>query len=179
MTPIQLNSDIIQLPIEIEEYFAIIHILSILSRAIIFAYNNTTNKSNHSNQLTLKVLLSNLPPGTKSDIANSLLESIEYLSLLWKKRFDLIEFQSIYVSKPHINHENNEIIHNEVDDWFIHHYNKQTDTHHNHNQIMIYHRARFLLNEKFIIPLTAFFQCITDELLIPNTVDDVLNHLFE
>ena len=45
--------------------------------------------------MTFGSLLAALPPGTTSDVANSLLESLEHCAALWRKRFDSVHFSKV------------------------------------------------------------------------------------
>lgn len=81
---------------ETDEYYAIVHLLSVICRAIILAYtalekpkkNSATITVLPENGVTFGSLLQILPPGSISDVANSMLESLEHCIRLWKKRFD-------------------------------------------------------------------------------------------
>lgn len=85
---------------EFEELFAVLHLLSILCRAIVLSYNALEKKAGAftAEELSFSALLDCLPLGTKSDIANLLLESLEHFSNVLKKRFDRLSFTTVDVA---------------------------------------------------------------------------------
>lgn len=171
-----------QFPIEIEEYLTIIYILSILCRAIILAYNfhEKSVKSVAVSSDTFARLVKLLPPGTKSDIANSLLESIEHCSIIWKKKYDKIQFRKPqYIIDRSVS---GQLVHN----WIAgtsHTSNDRSNSSSNDIdesfRVLTYIRGKFLLQPNIGIPLSPLFQVITSELDMPKSMDDVLKHLFE
>ena len=77
--------------IEVDEYFSVAHLLSVLCRAIVLAYNAWEKKSGPryvESALPLGTLLRTLAPGTKSDIANALLAGLDHCASSAKRRFD-------------------------------------------------------------------------------------------
>lgn len=67
-----------------------------LCKLIVFGYNSLEKKKvgvddKHSS-FSLATLVDALPIGTKSDVANSLLETLETCMLLWRHRFERITF---------------------------------------------------------------------------------------
>lgn len=83
----------------LDETFAVMHLLSIVCRAIILAHNamekkGVNIKTPSSGAITFAFLLSHLPLGTKSDVANLLLESLEHWASVLNRRFDLMWFAS-------------------------------------------------------------------------------------
>ena len=67
-----------------------------LCKLIVFGYNslerrNVDIESNHR-QFNMVTLVEALPIGTKSDVANALLETLENCMLLWRRRFDRLLF---------------------------------------------------------------------------------------
>lgn len=83
----------------IEEYYCVVNIYSILCRTVVLAYNvndrkgEVTSPQKSSECLSLDVILRLLLVGTRSDIANALLESLEYLTTLWMDRYLHISFR--------------------------------------------------------------------------------------
>ena len=105
---------------EVDELLSVVQLLCVLCRAIVLAYNgwekangaeSPTAGSGSGSGLSLVSglvsgsapttaptfgeLMSNLPPGTLSDVANSLLEALEHFSGLWRRRFDSVHFMRI------------------------------------------------------------------------------------
>eukprot|EP01041_Mallomonas_annulata_P002463 gene2463-4782_t len=81
-----------------DEFFATVHLLSVICKAIILAYNAVEKeqiklkKTVNLDHLTLGTLMSSLQAGTKSDLANALLEALEYCARLWRRRYDHLQF---------------------------------------------------------------------------------------
>ena len=81
---------------ETDEYYAVVHLLSVVCRAIILAYTALEKPKKNAivipmateNGVTFGGLLHSLPPGSISDVANSMLESLEHCIRLWRRRFD-------------------------------------------------------------------------------------------
>ena len=76
---------------EVDEYFSVVHLLSVLCRAVVLAYN-AYEKEGHAaaggGDVPLGTLLRSLAPGTRSDIANALLAGLDHCAAAAKKRFD-------------------------------------------------------------------------------------------
>lgn len=79
----------------INEYYSILHIISILCRVIIMGHNAYEKQGNSKTERTLKELFDCLPAGTKSDIANAFLEGLEYFLNIWKTRIHHCTFSDI------------------------------------------------------------------------------------
>jgi hypothetical protein len=89
-----------------EEFFSAVQMLCVLSRALVLSYNALDKQQQSQGQaqgqgqgqeegVTFGALLAALPPGTTSDVANSLLESLELCAALWRKRFDAVHFSKV------------------------------------------------------------------------------------
>lgn len=172
-----INLDLLGIPMDVEEYFVIVNIFSIIVRAIVLAFNITekSHKRIESTQdLSFEDLIESLPPGTKSDLANNLLEGIEYLASIWKKKYDRIEFSNtkqVNSSNSILRNVGMELL---SENWFIQQ-NKEVDN----ETILTYIRAKFLLQSKHHIPLSAVFVCITSGLVMPKSVEDIMKKLFD
>jgi len=90
---------------EADEFFSAVQMLCVLSRALVLSYNALDKQHQGQGQgqgqqeegegVTFGSLLAALPPGTTSDVANSLLESLEHCAALWRKRFDSVHFSKV------------------------------------------------------------------------------------
>jgi len=101
-------------------------------------------------------LLEHLAPGTKSDIANSLLESLEHCGKLWKKRYDRSFLLSVF--KSNINY---------------HTANIEKD------KFKLNSREQFLSQALPPIPGSEVFRSISEKLPMPKNISgDNLNKLF-
>lgn len=119
----------------LEEYYAMVHIHSIVSRTIVLAYNSAekvksptavsgarsaggwfpvaddastvastqaaaaaaaavarAEAAGMSSGMSVRELFSILPAGTKSDVANALLEALEYFTSIWRSRYVHLQF---------------------------------------------------------------------------------------
>jgi hypothetical protein len=74
---------------EVDEYFSVVHLLSVLCRAIVLAYNAHEKEGKEGGEVPLGTLLRSLAPGTRSDIANALLAGLDHCAAAAKKRYDL------------------------------------------------------------------------------------------
>lgn len=89
-----------QLTIERDEFFAVMQLMSVICRALVLSYNaiDKAHKSGlpsqSSDSYTLRSLLSALPHGLTSDIANALLEALGNCAGLWRKRFEAVLFST-------------------------------------------------------------------------------------
>jgi len=196
---------------DVNELFSIISILGIVCRAIILSYNvylksgstvkpSTTSASHSSgmnNNHTLKHLklgdlLMYLPPASKSDIANQLLESLEFSGNIWKHRFDPIWFQTNRVpytstlsavalaqllSQSHSHdhgHDNKKngqsslIASSPID----------SSTTFKPSQLARFFKQHYLLVDTPIIPLVTFFKIISEKLPMPYPPEQTLTRMF-
>ena len=67
-----------------------------LCKLIVFGYNSLERRNvdveDKNRQFSMATLVEALPIGTKSDVANALLETLESCMLLWRRRFDRLLF---------------------------------------------------------------------------------------
>lgn len=77
-----------------DEFFAVMHLVSTLCKLIVFGYNalEKMNSQESTNSPTLHTLVSAIPLGTKSDLANSFLITLESCMSIWRQRFEAIHF---------------------------------------------------------------------------------------
>ena len=158
--------------LEIDEFFSVIHILSVICRAIILSYTSLEKKQSIPSDLKFGELLEHLAPGTKSDIANSLLESLEHCGKLWKKRYDRSFLLSVFSGNNGSNSSNDS------------NNNNSTSIPANSNRS---ENSKFRLNskEQFLsqslppIPASEVFRSISEKLPMPKNISkDNLNKLF-
>lgn len=91
----QGNADIGTHRTDVDELFSCITVMSVVCRALVLSYNQLQKETVVSDEdfdLTLEKLLSYLPLGTTSDVANSLLEAVEQCTAMWRKRFENMAF---------------------------------------------------------------------------------------
>jgi len=85
-----------QCTLEVDELLTVVNILCVIARAIVLSHTaiekSGVSSSPHILPHTFGSLLQALPPGTNSDTANSLLESLEHCASLWKRRFGSLWF---------------------------------------------------------------------------------------
>lgn len=142
--------------LELDEFFSVIHMLSVICRAIILSYTALEKKQTITSELKFGELLEHLAPGTKSDIANSLLESLEHCGKLWKKRYDRSFLLSVF--KSNINY---------------HTANIEKD------KFKLNSREQFLSQALPPIPGSEVFRSISEKLPMPKNISgDNLNKLF-
>ena len=102
---------------EVDELLSCVHLLSVLARAIVFAHSTHDKALQQQQQqqavgvpssaspLSLGAALSVLPPGTNSDVANSLLEALERCVGIWKRRF-----RSLFIFEHNQQHSNQRLV---------------------------------------------------------------------
>ena len=85
--------------LEAEEVCIAMHLICTICRAVVLAYNVVEKQNGMSSDnskslpvLTFSELISVLPTGSTSDIANALLEGIEYGMVLWIRRYERLSF---------------------------------------------------------------------------------------
>jgi hypothetical protein len=91
----QGNADIGTHRTDVDELFSCITVMSVVCRALVLSYNQLQKETVVSDEdfdLTLEKLLSYLPLGTTSDVANSLLEAVEQCTAMWRRRFENMAF---------------------------------------------------------------------------------------
>jgi hypothetical protein len=79
---------------EMHEYLMAVHLMSVVSRALVLGYNSPSLASGHmssapAREFTVGELLGALQSGTKTDVANALLEAVDVAVDCWRGRFDL------------------------------------------------------------------------------------------
>lgn len=136
---------------ETDELFSIINLLSILCRAIVLAYTTIEKNTNGDNKneevkRTFIDLLKILPLGTKSDIANSLLESMKYNLKIWEKKFRNFDVIS------------NKNLHQNISGKYYPYVSNTTSSSTTF--------SKDLMNQEIIIPGSVFFKIISS--LLPN-----------
>jgi len=86
----------IPLSLDLDEFLSVVHLASVVTRAIVLAYSvhdkataaaGGAGNGATGGMVTLGAALAHLPPGLNSDVANSLLEGLERCVGLWRRRF--------------------------------------------------------------------------------------------
>jgi ankyrin repeat protein len=144
--------------LEVDELLSCVHLLSVLAKAIVFAH--TTHEKTMQQQqkvdgsashLSLRAALAVLPPGTNSDVANSLLEALERCVGIWKRRF-----RSLFIFEHNQQHGNERLV------------------------PFRQARARFFRGQLHGLPTMAFLGTkggIRDKLPRPTVVDDTFSRV--
>ena len=79
---------------EMHEYLMAVHLMSVVCRALVLGYNSASLTSGQmpsapTREFTVGELLGALQSGTKTDVANALLEAVDVAVDCWRGRFDL------------------------------------------------------------------------------------------
>jgi len=126
------------------------------------SYTSLEKKQSIPSDLKFGELLEHLAPGTKSDIANSLLESLEHCGKLWKKRYDRSFLLSVFSSNS-----NNSTLTN------------SNEVSSEKNKFRLNSKEQFLSQALPPIPASEVFRSISEKLPIPKNISgDNLNKLF-
>jgi hypothetical protein len=163
--------------------------------------NNNNNNSNNSNSsstvnnandelknISYQVLFDYLPSGTKSDIANSVLESLNNCIFNWKNRFELELLE--YFKNIDFLHNNSDVL--LFDNNNNHTHNNNNNNNHNSStynkfeggkhDLVFYSKnemkKRFLLQNAPAIPASVVFKNLSIKLTLPKTVEDFVCKLF-
>ena len=147
--------------LQVDEYMSIVHMSSVLCRAIVLSYTAMEKKNLSSDdKLSFGSLIKFLPPGTKSDIANSLLESLEHSTKIWKKRFDKIFAISALASLSNVSDS------------------KSSPPSIDGHDFVLSRRASFIRQEAPAIPIAALFKQISSHLPAANaSINDAIKKL--
>lgn len=183
---------------ETEELFQILHLLSLLSRSLILAWNSyekthvhpvsslrSSSPSNDYMEVTLDSLLSCLTPGSASDLANMILEGVKLChQQIWQKKYESFHIRHGF----HVLHE--EGIYSLQSRSIDEETSSQLNSPHSQTQITLkkrflkagrYFRAidkkRYLAVHEIELPLRSIFQQICKH--IPNYSLDILYQIFE
>ena len=196
---------------EINELYNILSILSILCRSIILSYNVLAKQQAAAAAAAsilpsvspppppsarLGDLLQHLPPGSKSDMANQLLEFLEYSNGIWKQKYLALFFLDNLVSPCPRSWSGARVVADESGEGertahdrpappappaaekrsSLHRRHRQ---HHRHQDAMVrsFYR-RYLLAASPVVPLMAYFQSISTDLPMSYTPDVTLTRLF-
>ena len=164
----------------LDEYFSLLNLFNILCSTIIMAYN-AMEKQTKDGQLptppstvSMNELMLILPPGMKSDIANSFLEGLEHAMNNWKKRLLCIQFGGIDFYSPVAAYNSA--------DGAAERGMKEKDA-------ISYARKRYLFNASGAakdtnnfypnLPLVGVFYAISESLPIVNNVQDALLRMIQ
>ena len=85
-----------------EEYYASVHLLTLVGKTLSLAYTvlekrtsnskQTSSPEQHLSKLTVADLVSHLAPGTRSDLANGYLEALDACHRLWCRRYETLQY---------------------------------------------------------------------------------------
>lgn len=169
--------------LEVEELFCTINLLNAICKALVLAHKMREKKTTISNStttpagddtvvVTFEQLFSALPVGTKSDVANSILECLNSCTYLWKRRFDanlMASFRAanmLLSAKPPGTADH-------VIDYTVPDSAKGLVT-----LTIKEANKRFLLQDSPSVPACAVFKVATKHLPLPKSVHDFIQRLF-
>lgn len=156
--------------LEVEELFCIINMLSALCKALVLAHKTYEKKHTEAEgyAVSCEVLFGALSVGTKSDVANSILECLSGCTYLWRRRFDgqlMASFKATNI--------------------LLHSAGKVgAKEHRTHNgktlsaQTLKEANRRFLLQESPSVPASAIFKVLTKHIPLPKSVHEFIQRLF-
>jgi len=165
------------LVLEVEELYSIINIQASLCKCIVLAFKSyeksrilPTSPSNESNisggeEVLYQQLFDYLSVGTKSDVANSVLESLHSFSYLWKRRFDRDLLKSFRDSNTLLRAGDHPV------PLRISRVAALSHTIGTSNK-------RFVSQDVPILPAVALFQVVSKQLPLPKSVEDFIQRLF-
>jgi len=176
---------------ELSEFFATVNILSVVCKAVIQAHNGhqkllTTRPKSSTGSvpvLTFTNLMDSLSVGTKSDLANNLLESLAVCTRTWQGRLGLGLHTHFHVMGASVFFQNNtkplestSISAEKVSPWksFV------KSDHLSVSRSIRVAVLRFMLQASPQIPASAIFKALTEKLLpLPDSVEDFISRLFK
>lgn len=91
-----LDADVME-ALDAEEFFCTMYLVCTLCKLIVYGYNALEKKHSGANtsRPSFHTLISTLPVGTKTDIANSFLEALEHCMFIWRQRFETLHFSLV------------------------------------------------------------------------------------
>jgi hypothetical protein len=159
--------------LEVEELFCTLNLLSALCKVLVLAHK--THEKKHANgaaedgesHLSFEALFESVSVGTKSDFANSILESLSSCTYLWKRRFEgslLMTFktENLLLHKPRVAAVDGAPSSQRVD---------VSSTIKESNR-------RFLLQDTPLVPAAAVFRLVTKSIPLPKSVHEFIQRLF-
>lgn len=161
---------------ELEELFSVINMMSVVSKLMVLSYKSYEKKLGKSvnsegfnkDLLSERVIIETLPVGTKSDVANSLLESLDNTAAIWKKRYDRHLLQTF-------KHDNSLLECNKKVDESSKNGNQKKET-------VVYTSVdlmkMFLERGDPAIPGAALFSMLSEKLPLPPSVTQFIERLF-
>lgn len=170
--------------LEVEELFCTINLLNAICKALVLAHKMREKKSATSAittaipaistsvddavVLTFEQLFSALPVGTKSDVANSILECLNSCTYLWKRRFDASLMTSFREANILLSAKSNNTAENTVPETAM------------ELVILTIKEAnkRFVLQDAPSVPACAVFKVATKHLPLPKSVHEFIQRLF-
>jgi len=173
---------------EMDELLALIHLMSVLCRAVVLAYT-ALEKKTKSNECDMELisfskLLRSLPPGTKSDVANSILEALEHCVGGWRKRFDrswvLAGQNQLFVTGAAADGIRAAGLGVEENQYTLKLYAQSQRSPAAFADAFAREGRRKLLSHETppVVPATAAFMTISESLPVPKTFNDVFSRLF-
>lgn len=169
--------------LEIEELFCTINLLSALCKALVLAHKTHEKKAlvraagaealltHDTKVLSFEELFSALPVGTKSDVANSILECLNSCTFLWKRRFDANLMATFRETNYLLPAKSASIVlangstAADAGKGLVSHTIKEAN-------------KRFLLQDTPTVPACAVFKVATKHLPLPKSVHEFIQRLF-
>lgn len=158
--------------LEIEELFCTLNLLSAVSKAIVLAHKSYAKKllvggtPADSSVFASDEVLGALAVGTRSDIANTILECLRSFSELWRRRFDdrllraLQKSNSLLTGLSHSSPSEEKAKHDEL------------------IAAMKLSNVQYLRQCGPVVPGTLLFKLLTRNIPLPNSVHDFIRRLF-
>jgi hypothetical protein len=174
---------------DVEEIFAVIHLLSVICRAVLLGYIGISKQharspaesfvDSRSERFTFSQLLEALTPGTKSDIANLMLEAIAHCNRLFRRRYsrlwlspgnERVSDASLLQLTRYMNEDF--ISNNQSSPWIR---NRNSGTAH---PVIYEFMDRYIRQPVPIFPTMALFEEISSSLPMPVSVTQTLTSIF-
>lgn len=158
--------------LEVEELFCTVNMLSALCKALVLAHKTFEKKHAQSDghEVSCEQLFGALSVGTKSDVANSILECLSGCTYLWRRRFDGQLMASFKAS--------NVLLHPTGSSKVAAKEQKTASGKSLSVQTIKESNKRFLLQESPSVPASAIFKVLTKHIPLPKSVHEFIQRLF-
>lgn len=213
-TTCSLGDNAARLVFEIEEIFSTMHILSVVSKSLVLAYASkekkrllflraaggadpssdslpspTVSDNDYSNYYRCRIpydseAFDSLPVGTRSDVANSILDALSVNAYLWKLRFANSNLMLFFRQDRGLLLMNSlSPLPQTVGPTDGNDASKYRKLSLQESRVMCHHTVlesnkRFLLHARSPMPAAAVFQMISRMLLLPKSVEEFVLRLF-
>ena len=159
--------------LEVEELYCAVNMLAALCKALVLAHKTYEKKHPDcgGREVSCEELFSTLSVGTKSDVANSILECLSGCTYLWRRRFDsqlmatfksastMLPINALSTSKDKVSE------HGKYAGKLSAHTVRESN-------------KRFLLQESPQVPASAVFKVLTKHIPLPKSVHEFIQRLF-